>query len=246
MRHDGEVTAYAKFAGFYDEIMGDRSPDVDRIRGYITSYRPQAHSVLELGCGTGALLSALAADMSVAGVDRSPEMLTAAQRNVPGARLVRAEMTSFSLGTRFDVVLCIFDTLNHLQSFESWRQLFDRVHEHLADGGLFVFDVNTTGRYRRLWNDSYFGHDFGRNTVLMDVNPGSGDLSIWEVKIFEHLGGDLYQLHHEVIPELGVPLAVIREALDDRFELLLMEDIDGAPVSDDAERVYFVYRRRPA
>jgi SAM-dependent methyltransferase len=246
MRHDGEVTAYAKFAGFYDQIMGDRSPDTDRIRRYISSYLPTAGSLLELGCGTGALLAELAGDMPVAGVDRSPEMLRAAAASVPGAKLVQAEMTSFSLGATFDVVICIFDTLNHLQSFESWRELFNRAHEHLADGGLFIFDVNTTGRYRRLWHDSYFGHDFGQNTVIMDVNPGGGELSIWEVKIFEHLGGDLYQLHHEIIPELGVPLEVIREALDDRFELLLMEDIDGRPVSDEAERVYFTYRRRPA
>jgi SAM-dependent methyltransferase len=244
MRHDGEVIPYAKFAGFYDEIMGDRSPDVERIRGYIRLFLPSAGSLLELGCGTGALLRALADSMTVAGVDRSPEMLAAAVRSVPAAHLVQAEMTSFSLGTRFDVVICMFDTLNHLARFESWLELFERVDEHLAPGGLFIFDVNTTGRFRRLWHDSFFGVDFGRNTVIMDVNPGGGDLSIWEVRIFEHLGGDLYQLHHEVIPELGVPLAAIREALDDRFELLLAQDIDGGPASDESERVYFTYRRR--
>ncbi len=236
------MIAYAKFAGFYDEIMGDRSPDVERIRGYLGRYLPSARSLLELGCGTGALLRGLAQDMAVTGVDRSPDMLAAAARNVPAAHLVQAEMTSFSLGTRFDVVICMFDTLNHLPKFESWLELFARVDEHLEPGGVFIFDVNTTGRFRRLWHDSFFGVDFGRNTVIMDVNPGGGDLSIWEVRIFEHLGGDLYQLHHEVIPELGVPLRVIRAALADRFELLMTQDIDGGLVSDDSERVYFVYR----
>jgi SAM-dependent methyltransferase len=238
------VTTYAKFAGFYDQIMGDRTPDTDRIRGYISRHLPAARSLLELGCGTGALLQDLAADLAVAGVDRSVEMLDAAARNVPSARLIEADMTGFSAGNRFDVVICMFDTLNHLPAFESWLDLFERVDEHLAEGGLFIFDVNTTGRFRRLWYDSWFGRDFGPHMVVMDVNPGGGDLSIWEVKIFEHLGGDQYRLHHEIIPELGVPLAEIQAALEPRFELLGMEDIDDGPVSDESERVYFVFRHR--
>ena len=52
-------------------------------------------------------------------------------------------MASFALGEQFHVVICVFDTLNHLPVFDDWRSLFARVHEHLAEGGLFVFDVNT-------------------------------------------------------------------------------------------------------
>ena len=140
------MTDYAGFARFYDRIMGDRTPEVERIRRYISTLRPGARSLLELGCGTGALLAGLAADLSVTGIDRSPEMLSIAARTVPGARLVQGDITAFTLPNRFDVVMCMFDTLNHVTTVDGWLRLFQCAHEHLSDGGLFIFDVNTTGR----------------------------------------------------------------------------------------------------
>jgi hypothetical protein len=41
-----------------------------------------------------------------------------------------------------------------------------------------------------------------------------------------------------------VPLEQIRAALAPRFELLEQTALDGGPVSDDTDRVYFAYRRR--
>jgi SAM-dependent methyltransferase len=244
--HDDSVTAYAQFAGFYDQIMGDRSADIERVRDCVKRYRPDARSVLELGCGTGAVLAGLTADLSVTGVDRSEEMLAVAARSVPAARLVRADVTSFSLGARFDVVICVFDTLNHLPSLQEWRAMFERVHEHLPEGGLFFFDVNTIGRLRRLWQGPAFAADFGENTMIMDVLPagsgGPGELSMWTVRIFERIASDTFRLHEERIPELGLPLATIRDALAGHFDLLEETELDGGPVSDESNRVFFAVR----
>ncbi|MGN6796109.1 MAG: class I SAM-dependent DNA methyltransferase [Streptosporangiaceae bacterium] len=249
------MPAYVEFAGFYDQIMGDRSVDVARVRAYITRLHPAARSLLELGCGTGAMLAGLAPGLEATGLDRSPEMLAVAARTVPGAKLVQADLTAFSLGARYDVVLCVFDTLNHLQRLADWRAMFDRVHEHLADGGLFVFDVNTTERLRRLWPGPAFASDFGEHSMIMDVQPasseqpgsagnGGGELSLWTVKIFERIDGDTFRLHEERIPELGVPLATIREALAPHFDLLDATGLDGEPASDESSRAFFAYRRR--
>jgi SAM-dependent methyltransferase len=244
------VPAYAEFAAFYDQIMGDRSAEVERVRNYIRRYHPSARSLLELGCGTGAMLAGLAADLAVTGVDQSPEMLAMAfHRGLP-AELVQADMTAFSLGTRFDVVICVFDTLNHLARFESWCEMFERVHEHLADDGLFFFDVNTIGRLRGLWRGPAFAADFGENTMIMDVLPGgpgdngAGELSSWTVRVFERVGGDTFRLHAERIPELGVPLATIRAALAANFDLLEETGLDGGPATDESGRAFFACRHR--
>ena len=244
--HDGDVAAYAEFASFYDQVMGDRSPLIERVRGYIERYLPAAGSLLELGCGTGAVLAGLAPGLRVTGVDRSPEMLATAFRNAAGVSLVEADITTFSLGTRFDVVLCVFDTLNHLPTFDSWRKVFGRVHGHLAEGGLFVFDVNTIGRLSRLSQAPAYVEDFGPHTLIMDVTPGAGNVSLWDVRIFEQVNEDEFRLHHERIPELGVPLTVIHEALAANFELLEATDADGGRATDESDRVYFVYRHRAA
>src|SRR5258706_13845944 len=120
------------------------------------------------------MLAGLAPDLAVTGVDQSPEMLAIAAGRGLRADLVQADMTAFSLGTSFDVVICVFDTLNHLAWFESWREVFYRVHDHLPDGGLFVFDVNTVGRLRRLWQGPAFAADFGGNTMVMACLPAAG------------------------------------------------------------------------
>ena len=244
---------YTGFAPFYDRIMGDRSEEIDRIRSYISRHLPGARSLLELGCGTGALLAGLSGlsgrdrldgGLDVTGIDQSPEMLTIAAGTVPGARLVRGDITAFALEATFDVVICMFDTLNHVPSFNGWLSLFSCVHEHLADGGLFIFDVNTAGRLRGLEGAPPFLDEFDRNVVIMTVRPAHDGLALWETRIFEHQGDDLYKLHHERIHELGVPLTLIRAALAGRFELLEEASLDGSPVSDESDRVYFAYRHR--
>jgi SAM-dependent methyltransferase len=240
------MTSYAKFARFYDQIMGDRSAEVERIRECVKRHTPNAGSLLELGCGTGALLAGLAGSLTVAGVDRSAEMLAIAAKQVPDARLVESDMTAFSLGTKYDVVICVFDTLNHLPRFESWLELFGRVHEHLVDGGLFLFDVNTVGRLRALCHGPGYVEDFGdfgENTLIMTFTSAGDGVTNWHVRIFEWVDGDLFRLHQETIPELTVPLATIREALEPGFEPLEEFDLDGGQVSDESERVFFAYRR---
>jgi len=246
MRHDGHVTDYASFARFYDRIMGDRSEDIDRVQAYIRRFLPGAQSLLELGCGTGALLAGLSPRLPVTGIDRSPEMLAVAARTVPAARLVLGDMTAFSLAERFDVIICMFDTLNHVQSFAGWLTLFSCVHEHLADGGLFIFDVNTAGRLSRLDDAPPYLDEFDGNVVLMTVRSAAKSLSLWRTRIFERQHDDIYRLHDERIYELGVPLIHIRAALAGRFELLEEASLDGSPVSDESDRIFFVYRHLPS
>jgi SAM-dependent methyltransferase len=240
------VPAYTDFAKFYDQIMGDRSALIERVRGYIRHYLPDAGSLLELGCGTGAVLAGLADGLRVTGIDLSPEMLATAKAHLTGANLVRADITEFSLGTMFDVVICVFDTLNHLPTFDAWLAMFRQVDAHLAEGGLFVFDVNTVGRLRRLAAAPAHVEDFGPHTLIMDVTTGRAGVFPWDVRIFERVSGDQFRLHHERIGELGIPLARIHEALTPRFELLEAANTEGRPANDESDRAYFVYRHRAA
>ncbi|HXB46747.1 MAG TPA: class I SAM-dependent methyltransferase [Streptosporangiaceae bacterium] len=240
------MTDYTGFARFYDRIMGDRTEEIGRLQAYISRHLPGARSLLELGCGTGALLAGLSPRLSVTGIDGSPDMLAVAEQTAPAARLVLGDMTAFSLPDRFDVIICMFDTLNHVQSFAGWLTVFSCVHEHLADGGLFIFDVNTAGRLHRLDGAPPYLDEFDGNVVVMTVRSAAEGLSLWQTRIFERRHDDIYRLHDERIYELGVPLMHIRAALAGRFELLEEASLDGSPVSDESDRVFFVYRHRSA
>lgn len=236
---------YDHFAGVYDAVMDDPQPKIARVQEFIARYRPGARSLLELGCGTGTILAGLGAIQSLSGIDRSPQMLEIAQRKVPGARLIEADITSFVLAERFDVVICVFDTLNHLVTFDAWQMMFERVHRHLAPEGLFIFDVNTPAKLRGVAAFKPWVEKIDGATVIQNLEPPVSGLSVWNVWIVEHLTDGDFAFHHERIGELGIEVAQIEAALRERFTLLETHDETDAAPSEHSERVHFAWRKRP-
>src|ERR1700731_4161181 len=141
---------YDSFARFYDAVNGEPEDRISEILHHIALRRPDASSVLELGCGTGAVLAGLGSGFDVTGIDLSSEMVSFARRRLPDARFVHGDITSFDLGVTFDVVVCVFDTLNHITTWDGWTSVFKNAGRHLKPGGLFIFDLNTLGHLREL------------------------------------------------------------------------------------------------
>jgi SAM-dependent methyltransferase len=170
-------------------------------------------------------------------------MLAQARAKLPGVELVEGNMASFRLDRRFDVVVCVFDSLNHLLDFGDWESTFASVHDHLTDGGLFVFDVNTIGELCRIGEEQPWVFYFDGNVLIMDVLFGAGGRTSWDLRVFERIGPSSFELHHETIGELGVELPRITGALEGRFDVLEVSDQRGAPATDDSTRAYFACRR---
>ncbi len=117
---------------------------------------PHAHTWLDLCCGTGSLLKlACEHGFEAVGVDRSPHQLRHARKNAPEARLLRADIRSFALARRFDVITCLFDSLNYVTKPGEVGRVLRNVRRHLAPGGLFAFDVNTQEGHRRAWRGAW-------------------------------------------------------------------------------------------
>jgi hypothetical protein len=145
---------------------------------------------------------------------------------------------------RFDVVICVFDTLNHLVTFKAWQAMFERVHTHLADGGIFIFDVNTLVKLRGVAEFAPWIDEIEGATVIQNLEPPVDGLSVWNVWIVEHLEDGDYAFSHERIGELGVELGQIVAALAADFELLETHDDSGAPPSAASQRIHFALRKR--
>jgi ubiquinone/menaquinone biosynthesis C-methylase UbiE len=95
-------------AELYDRFVGRYSPGLARAMCDAAGVRP-GQSALDVGCGSGALVVALAVilgEQNVAGVDPSQPFVEAARAKVPGARLsvAAAESLPFEDST-FDVTL---------------------------------------------------------------------------------------------------------------------------------------------
>lgn len=240
---------YDPFARFYDALERDPVARLSAVRSVVARHCPSATAVLELGCGTGAILAGLGELAERTGVERSDAMLSIARERAPGATLVHADMATYRAGRRFDLVLCVFDTLNHLVAADEWSAVFARTAEHLAAGGIFHLDVNTVGRLRRLAAGPPWVHDFDGNTLVMEVHevegmaPPAQVRTDWRIRVFEPLHGRRYTLHETTVTELGIPLAELAERLGRHFTVIECVDRDGSPATDESDRAYLTCAR---
>lgn len=143
----GSLAHYADPA-YYSLCYRDRRHDVDY---YVRLAREQGGPVLEYGCGNGRITLPMAqAGRSVVGVDLSGPMLGDLNRRLQSlpkslqnrVETLRGDMRNVSLGRKFPLVIAPFNAFLHLYQRCDVEAFFARVTEHLAPGGLFVFDVS--------------------------------------------------------------------------------------------------------
>jgi SAM-dependent methyltransferase len=234
------MPAYEIFGKFYDAVMGDRSRPAEHLERVIRAANPNASNVLELGCGTGSMLKHLQHNYEVYGLDTSSRMLSIARHKVPHAKFFRQDMVDFKIDDRFDVICCVFDSMNHLRRFSDWRKVFARVRRHLSPGGCFIFDINTQRKLERHIAEPPWVHRFGKNLLILNVTALPARASNWNIKVFEHSNANRYLLHEEDIVEVSFPSRKILTALHTHFEKVRVIDPDGNRPTAKSERLFFI------
>jgi SAM-dependent methyltransferase len=234
------MTSYQKLDRFYDAAMGDRTEMASYIRRLIRQHKPKARTLLELGCGTGAILKILAKYYAVAGIDLSPQMLAIARKKLPQVRFYRQDMVRSDFGTKFDVIICVFDSINHVLKFTDWQKIFRNVARHLEQDGLFLFDINTEAKLERLINAPTWVHKFGRNLEFINVTDGRRGIANWNIRVFEHRHGNKYGLFEEDIKEISFSVNKIKGALRKQFATVKVVDASGRKPSRKSDRLYFL------
>ena len=237
------MASYDTFGKFYDAVMGDRAEATECLRAFIRKECPEAKTILELGCGTGSVLMHLAKDYEVCGLDQSKKMLSVARKKVPQARLFRQDMVRFNLPEKFDVICCVFDSINHVLSFAGWKELFASVFRHLSDGGVFIFDINTQKKLNRHIAEHAWVHQFGNNLLVLKVSDAPKHVSNWNIRVFEHTKGNRYLLREENIQEASFPKDKIVGALKVHFRSIKIIDTDRSRPSLESERLYFLCKK---
>lgn len=144
----GSYDSIPDFGALYDAVpaygaRGDISFYVDEARG-------AEGRVLELGCGTGRVLLAMArAGAEVTGLDASAAMLARCRARIaaedPGVQarieVHQADARAFSLADRFALVIAPFRIFQHLTRIDDQLACLAAISRHLEPGGRLTFDV---------------------------------------------------------------------------------------------------------
>jgi SAM-dependent methyltransferase len=128
----------------------------DLILWAISRYFPEARDLLEIGCGTGIVLSRLRADLPhlrLTGGDLLPVALDIARDRVPEARFAQIDIRSLPFADEFDVV-CALDVLEHV---DEDTLAVEQLSRALRPGGGIIVSVP---QHMWLWSaaDEYGRH----------------------------------------------------------------------------------------
>jgi len=134
---------FGKTARFYDRLYSatgkDYVAEARAVAALIRAHAPNARKLLDVGCGTGAHLEEFAKHgFACRGIDADPEMVAFARSRLPDLEIEPGDMRTFSLGERFDAIVCLFGTIAYARTGENLDATVANLAAHLAQGGVVV------------------------------------------------------------------------------------------------------------
>lgn len=143
------MSGFNEWAEYYDLVEGDRSESP--MVAFYRNLAAGARSVLELGCGTGIVLDAVAKQIQeqrrtldgvrITGVDGSAPMLQRARERNPRIEWVLGDMRRPPVEGAYDLIFACYNALQFCESEEDLLQVFASARALLARAGTFAFDV---------------------------------------------------------------------------------------------------------
>ena len=115
--------------------------NIDLIKSYFS--RKKNLKILEIGCGTGAMLYCMQKHGKIFGVDPSEEMLKIAKNKIPNGKffLKKGHQIDFFKKNFFDVVL-IYSTVQYFPNLEYLKKIIKKIGKVLKrDGLVYIGDI---------------------------------------------------------------------------------------------------------
>ena len=245
------MDAYTGFAAVYDELM-DNIPYEEwgkYLIELLNEYEVKDGIVLDLGCGTGNITEILANNgYDMIGVDNSQEMLNIAMEkrgDDTSILYLLQDMRGFELYGTVAAVVSICDSLNYLTEYEDVVETFKLVRNYLDPGGIFIFDLNTVGKFEQI-GESVIAEDredcsfIWENTFYEEERINEYNLSI-----FVQGEDGRYDKYEEEHFQRGYTLNEVKKAVEKSGLKLekIYEAFTDNEGTEENDRVYVVVRK---
>lgn len=240
---------YGEFAEIYDLLMDGY--DYERWELFYEDccrrFGGKFDRVLEFGSGTGNMTQRVATKArQVVALDSSEEMLSMAKQKLLGKRNVtflRAEMESFDIEKKFDLVLSSCDAMNYLLTEEDLLSAFCSAYKALDHFGLLVFDMSSVYKLSKMIGNRTFVYDTDEIFYCWEnfYDDQHKTLSM-NIHFFRQVEEDRYERILEEQMQRGYDVETVLKLLERAgfFEYYAFEPFSFEESRPDSERIAFV------
>ena len=203
-------------AQYYDELLQDEEA-LSLWMKYIEEEK--FHTVLELASGSGVMAGILQRKgYEVIASDISEAMKDVAWSNFDGDYLI-LNMTDYDLDRKFDLILCICDSINYLYEDELDR-FFECAAKHLNKHGRLIFDMHHKNRLEE-FKEQYIEEGYVSDVPYQwTINSDEYDSTISEHFTFYTKDGMIQEHHTQNVFD---PEKVIIK-MEKYFDVRMIED----------------------
>lgn len=243
--------SYERFAYIYDVLMEDVPYEkwIERFAERMKTYQVDGNKVLDVACGTGEFTVRLAKQgYNVTGVDLSEEMLSMAKEKAEVAKVTvpfyHQNMIELEMAEQFDSIVIFCDSLNYLPHEEDVQATFKRVHEHLKQGGLFMFDVHSIYKMEHIFANATFADVQEDVSYIWNSFEGDAPYSAEHELTFFVKEPDLdtYERFEEDHYQRSYPVETYTSWLEEAGFTVkeILGDLENSEPTEEAERILFV------
>jgi len=190
---------FAKSARYYDIIYDSKTKNYAQeamhIHQLILKHKKSSGMrLLDVACGTARHISYLRDFYTIEGLDLDSKLLTIAKKRNLGVRFHRANMLSFDLRKRFDVVTCLFSAIGYVKTLPNLRRAVKSMTHHLNPGGVLIVEPwLTPQKYQKGRVDGLFVDEPKLKIARMNNTTVKGKISRID---FHYLVGTPDGIHH--------------------------------------------------
>ena len=246
------MASYESFARVYDLFMDNIPYEdwCDYLQQLLGKYGVTDGLVLELGCGTGSMTELLAErGYDMIGIDNSVDMLEIAmEKRVRSGRdilYLLQDMREFELYGTVKAVVSVCDSINYVTDPDDLFSVFSLVNNYLDPGGVFIFDLNTSYKYRELLGDSVIAENRPQSSFIWENWYDEEEkINEYDLTLFIREDSGLYEKYEETHYQRAYETEEICSLLEEAG--MKVEAVYDAfsmdPPKPDSERVYIVAR----
>ncbi len=247
------MSGYSVFARYYDEL----TANIDYVRRgeyfheIIKKFKETKENILlDLACGTGSISEVMARlGYDVIGVDNSDEMLgMAIEKKFESGLNIQylcQDMRKLDMFGTVDVIICALDSINHLANLNDVRKVFEGAAFFCEMNGLFIFDVNTLYKHRKILSNNTFTYETDSVYCIWEntLNAETDEVRM-NLEFFEREENGLYSRSGESFSEKAYSEESIERLLEESgFEVLAKYGDDTfEPPAETSQRIIYAAR----